>query len=169
MKTAFGKFVAFATALIAVGTLAMSYFPASYRVAKASLQQPGLPLSLMFDSSILDANAQQLYQSMQDVINGYAITPADRTTYYSAVNNANGHVVNGWQGIITNVQQNANGYLVSIDVIPSLSSDTGSACEIVFDSDYSEQYQVFADSTFQYVGSLDPQGLAGQMPVIVGL
>jgi len=169
MKVAFGKYFALASVLCVAGLLAMFNLLPSNRTAKASLQQPGLPLSVMFDASNLDANTQQLYQSMQNSIDGFAITPADRASYYSAVNNVNGYTVNSWQGIITNVQQNANGYLVSVDVLPGLSEDNGSACAITANSDYSEQFQVFADGTFQYVGSLDPQGLAGQMPVIVGL
>ena len=138
------------------------------KVPEALLQEPVLPLSVMFDPSNLDANAQQLYQAMQNTMNGYAIMPADRTTYYSAVNNVNGYVVNGWQGIITNVQPNAQGNLVSIDMIPGLSSDTA-ACGMIVDTDYSEQYQVFADGTFQFVGAFYAPGSAGQMPTIIGL
>jgi hypothetical protein len=168
MKVAWGRYAAFASVLCAAGLFALIHFPAPPRVTGAPLQQPGLPLNMSFDPSNLDANTQQLYQSMQDAINGYAITPANRTTYFSAVYNSNGFVANGWAGTITNVQPNGNGYLVSVDVIPCMSCEWA-ACAIIVDSDYYEQYQVFPDGTFQYVGSFDPQGLAGQMPTIIGL
>lgn len=145
-----------------------AYAPAT--AAILAVQVPGLPLSVMFDPTNLDQNTQQLYQSMQDSLNGSTFVPNDRTNYYSQVNNVNGFTLNGWQGIITNVQPNPNGNLVTVDVLPGLSSDDVGACAIICDSDYSEQYQVFGDGTFQYIGFLDPQGLGGLMPqTIVGL
>ena len=168
MKASFGTTAAFLSALgIALLVVSThSFMPTTAKAAR--LQQPGLPLSVMFDGSNLDPNTKQLYQTMQNAIDGFAITPADRPTYYSAVNNVNGYVVNGWQGIITNVQANANGNLVSIDVIPALSSDAA-ACAIIVDSDYSEHYQVFPDGTFQFVGAFFAAGSSGQMPTIIGL
>lgn len=159
---------AFASALVVAGLFGLIHIPAPPKATGATFQQSGLPLTVMFDPTNLDANAQQLYQAMQNAISGYAITPPDRTTYFSAVNDDNGYTVNGWRGIITNVQPNANGNLVSVDVLPDLSCD-GAACAVIVDSDYFEQYQVFPDGTFQYVESFDPQGLAGQMPTMVGL
>lgn len=167
MKAGLIRSIALAALAIA-GLYAIVHPSTLRRAAAAHLQQPGLPLTVMFDPTDLDANTQQLYQTMQDSISGYAVTPNVRTAYYTTVNNANGYVVNDWCGLITNVQPNANGYLVSVDVVPSLSGNTV-ACGVIVDSDYSEQYQVFADGTFQYVGSLDPQGTSGQMFTIIGL
>lgn len=117
----------------------------------------------------LDPNTKQLHQSMATALNGYAVVPNNRLTYWSAVNNANAFVVMGWQGMITDVQANGNGNLVTVMVSPSLASDTyGQAC-VILNSDYSEQYQVNNDGTFVYVGSFDPQGLAGQLPGIASL
>lgn len=146
----------------------MMTFSTPTQASRAKLQQPDFPLGLTFDPTNLDAYTQQLYQTMQNIINSYAISPNDRIIYYSAVDNVNGYMVNGWQGIITNVQQNANGYLASIDVLPDLSSDSA-ASAIIVDSDYSEQFQVFPDGSFQYTRSFDPLGQAGQMPTIIGL
>jgi hypothetical protein len=66
------------------------------------------------------------------------------------------------------VQANCNGHLVTVQVIPSLSSDVygPAACAVTFD--YSEQYQVNNDGTFQYLGSVFTQALAGQMPYLIG-
>jgi hypothetical protein len=144
-----------------------AFAPATATISAA--QALGLPLGVAFDPTNLDQNTQQLYQSMQNSLNGSTFVPNDRTNYYSAVINVNGFVLNDWGGIITNVQPNANGFLVTVDVVPSLSSDTVGPNAIICDSDYSEQYQVFGDGSFQYVGFLDTQGLAGQMPrTIVG-
>jgi hypothetical protein len=118
---------------------------------------------------IVDPNAQQLYQSMGNILTGWAGLPNDRLNYYSAVDNNNDCVINGWQGIISNVEANCNGYLVTVAVVPLLASDTYGTTAVVMDSDYSEQFQVFKDSTFEYIQSLDPLGLAGQMPGLAGL
>ena len=168
MKASSGNSAAFFSAL-GIAVLVVSTHSSRPNTARAArLQQPGLPLSVMFDGSNLDPDTKQLYQAMQNSIDGFAITPADRPTYYSAVYNVNGYVVNGWQGIITTVQANANGNLVSIDVIPGLSSDAAPSAMIV-DSDYSERYQVFPDGTFQFVGAYYAAGSSGQMPTIIGL
>jgi hypothetical protein len=130
-----------------------------------AVQAPALPLRVSFNPDNLDANTQQLYQSMSDALDGFADVPNDRSNYYSAVNNVNGFVVLGWGGCITNVQPNGNGNLVTIAVTPPLAADGVGALALIIDSEYAEQYQVFADGTFQYVGFLDPLGFAGQMPV----
>ena len=167
MKSRYGRSTVIVATLAIAGLCTMIYTQSSRRAAASYSQQPGLPLVVTFNPTNRDANTQQLYQTMQNLINGFAMTPADRMTYYSAMNNVNGYVIDSWCGFITNVQQNANGYLVSIDVLPEISG--AAACAIVTGVDYSEQYQVFADGSFQYVGSLDPQGLAGQMPGVIGL
>ncbi len=167
MKSSSGRYAVLVVALGTATLFAMIHTHTSHQAAGASLQQPGLPLSVMFDSSNLDQTTRQLYQAMQDALDGYAVTIDARTAYYSAVDNVNGYTVNGWQGIITDVEQNANGYLVSIDVVPGLSADW-TACAVIVDSDYSEQYQVNNDGSVVYVGSLDPKGLAGQMPTMMG-
>jgi hypothetical protein len=80
----------------------------------------------------------------------------------------NSCTITGWTGVITGIQPNCNGYLVSVLVTPALSSDVYGASTIVVASDYTEQYQVNNDGSFQYLNSLDPQGLAGQLPDLVG-
>ena len=168
MKVTCGRVVFLTTALGAVCFLALFHGPVQQKTLQATSPLPGLPLKVMFAPENLDANTLPLYQKMQNAIDGNTVTPNDRTTYFSAFNIANGYVVNGWGGMIANVQQNANGHLVSIDVLPSLSSDIA-ACAIIVDSDYSEQYQVFPDGAIQFVGALDPQGMAGQMHSVIGL
>jgi hypothetical protein len=108
----------------------------------------------------------QTYQNMANILNGYADVPADRTNYYSAVDNANDCEITGWQAIISNVQPNCNGYLVTLSIIPTLASNTFGQSAVIMDSDYSEQYQVNNDGSFTYEGFLDPNGLAGEMPSI---
>jgi hypothetical protein len=126
----------------------------------------GLPLGVCFSPLNLDQATQQLYQNMVNILNGYTGVPNDRLNYYSAIVNADGYSVGVWTGGISSVQPNCNGYLVTVLVTPAFSSPDYGPVGVPVDSDYSEQYQVFNDNTFQYVGSLDPQGLAGQMPAI---
>lgn len=102
-------------------------------------------------------------------INGNAFIPNARLNHYSAVNNANGCVITTWQGIISNVQPNGNGNLVTLAYVPLLDSGTYGQCCFIVDSDYTEQYQVNNDGSFQYTGSFDPEGRAGQMPEIATL
>ena len=87
---------------------------------QAYLQEPAMPLKLMFTADNLDAATYQLYESVRSNINGDVNIPIARTNYYSTVNNVNGYNLNGWGGIITSIQPNAHGYLVSIDVQPEL-------------------------------------------------
>jgi len=170
MNVAFKKKAAFIAVLGIAGLLKVVHAYGMTHTTISLAQNLGLPLGVMFDSTNMDPNTQQLYQNMQDSLNGSTFVPNARTNYFSAVYNVNGFEVSSWQSIITNVQPNADGsHLVTIDVLPCMSSDTVGACSIILDSDYSEQYQVFGDGSFQYVGFLDPQGLAGQMPLIVGL
>ena len=116
----------------------------------------------------LDPNTAQLYQTLASVLNGSLRVPNDRLNYYSAVNSQNDCQILGWEGIVTGVAPNANGYLVTLDVHPYLGSVTDGASAFVVSGDYSEQYQVNNDGSFQYTGFLDPQGLAGQLPAISG-
>jgi hypothetical protein len=104
----------------------------------------------------LDQNTLALYEQMAADFDGSTIVPNAQTTYYSAFMNNQDYPLNGWQGIVENVQSNNGGYLVTLQVVPML--DTGSAIE----NDYTEQYQVNNDGTYQYIQSFDPQNLAGQ-------
>jgi hypothetical protein len=121
------------------------------------------------EETVVDPNLRQLHQNMANTLNRFAGVPDARRNYYSAVDNANDCVISGWRGIISDVQPNGHGNLVTLDVNPTLISGTYGASPVIFNSDYQEQYQVNNDGTFQYVGSLDPQGLAGQLPAIAGL
>lgn len=127
------------------------------------------PLIVTYDKeTVIDPNDQQIYQDIADTLHGFANVPA-RLNHYSAVNNANDCVIEGWSGLIRNVQPNANDYLVKLDVCPTLTSGTYGPTPVILNGDYSEEYQVNNDGTFQYLGSLDPQGLAGTLPAIAGL
>ncbi len=132
--------------------------------ARRTAQVQGYPLEVSVDSTGMDQYTQQLYQSMQNILNGYTGLPADRLNYYAAVNDANGWVIVGWGGFITNVQPNGSNFVVTLTVRPTLSSDTQGACGAILNADYSEIYEVFGDGTFLYTGFLDPLGLAGRLP-----
>lgn len=85
----------------------------------------------------LNQGEVQLYQNMVNLLNGYANVPQDRLNYFSALNNANGCTITGWQGYISNVQPNCNGYAVTISITPTLASNTYGQAAVVYDSDYS--------------------------------
>ena len=148
--------------------LAITDLPRSRNPAEATTQEPGARLDLTFDPSDLDAEAERLHRSIRDTIDGSSTIPDDRKRYFSTVNNVNGYTVNSWGATITDVQPIADGYLVSIEILPRLSADWA-ACAIIVDSDYSERFHVSADGTLRYVDSLYPRGQGGQIFTIVGL
>lgn len=121
-----------------------------------------------FDADIVLAAQQSLYRQIVNTLIGFTDVPKDQLTYFSAVNNSNNCVILFWLGIITNVQANCNGYFVTVQVIPSLTSTVYGAAAFAMTTDYSEHYQVNNDGTFQYQGSVYTQALAGQMPNIIG-
>jgi hypothetical protein len=125
---------------------------------------PQPAFSVGFNDQAVPMDQIQLYQNIATTLSGFNQVPNDRLTYYSAVNNNNNCTIVGWGGFITGIQPNCNGYLVSVLVTPSLSSPVYGGAAIVIGADYTEQYQVNNDGSFQYLNSLDPQGLAGQMP-----
>ncbi len=129
-------------------------------------QVAGNPVSFFvgFDADVVPADQQPLYQNMANVLNGFTEVHDARSNFYSAVINNNGFVVNRWSGVIESVEPNANGNLVTLLVSAGLSSDATGPATFMAPTGYLEQYQVNNDGTFQYVQSLDPKGLAGQLP-----
>lgn len=130
---------------------------------------PGPFLVSYNERIITDPDARLIAQNLANTLNGYNVIPNDRLAYYAAVNNNNGCEISAWQGSITDFQANANGYLVTMSVLPTLSSEEYGPATLVLNSDYTEQFQVNNDGTFAYAGSFDPQGLAGLMPSLAGL
>jgi hypothetical protein len=114
----------------------------------------------------LAENTARIYQPIVRALNGCAQVPGARLNYYSAVNNHNGLVITGWQAIIVNAQANGQGYVVTLDVNPTLAGDGFGPMCVPWDSDYQEVYQVHDSGKFRYIKSLDPRGLAGKMPGI---
>ena len=111
----------------------------------------------------LDANTFALYQQMATTLSAVTDVPNDRLNYYSAVNQPPVYQILGWEGMVSTVQANNGGYLVGVSVVPYLSAEGGAG--VVSNSDYLETYQI-TNGVVQYVGSADPQSLAGQMPVV---
>jgi hypothetical protein len=134
-------------------------------VLLANAAQSSWPVSV-YSALNLTEGQQALYNDMALAVSGYTTVPQDRLNYYSAVNSPPNYVINGWGGIITNVAaQDGGTYLVTVAVFPYLSTAALGASTMV-GSDYSEQYSVDESENVTYAGFLDPQGLAGSMPVL---
>jgi len=132
---------------------------------------PPFDLSLFVDVDPglqLDANTMALYQQMASTLNGSALVPQDRLTYYSAHVNSNTDTIRGWSGYVENVQANCYGYLVTIRVQPGISSTTTGPSTLLVGPNYYEQYQV-GNCTVDYQGFLDPDGTSGQQFSGIGL
>ncbi len=126
-------------------------------------QAASWPVTILWTLN-LNQNQQNLYEEMALVLSSYTTVPQDRLDYYSAVNSPPGSVINGWSGVLTNVQAEAGGsYLVTVLVSPYLSTATYGAVTSV-DTDYSEQFTINANDQVTYVGFLDPLGYAGETP-----
>ena len=110
----------------------------------------------------LDPATQTLYAQMASTLTGYPNVPPDRTNYYSSVVGQAGYSINGWGGLVSNVQPNCYGNLVTVQVFVNLSSDTLGPATIVLSSYYFEQFQVNNDNTINYLGFLDPNATTGQ-------
>ena len=169
MKVAHGR-----ASILAIALLSMV---ATACLLKLSFAQNGQPAGdgphfflVSYDETVItDPTQRQLYQSLADVLNGWQQIPNDRLNYYSAVDNQNGYAITGWQGIITTVQPNNNGYSVTVSITPTLTTDAAGSQSVPMTADYSEVFQVNHDNTFQYTGFLDPQRLAGHLPDIADL
>jgi hypothetical protein len=115
------------------------------------------PLLVNFDPTGLDDATVRVYQN---VLNGFTGLPAGRAAFFSGYSADNGFLIGGWSSLIASVQQNCNGYLVTLNVAPGMSSNSGTDC-VINDLIYSEIYQVNNDGTFNYVSSLDPNNQSG--------
>ena len=154
--------------LAAAGLLKLNSMSAPSKSTLIPFQTSGLPLSVFIDQETLDPVHLIPYKSMPDILDGYTLTPKDRLAYDAAVDTKDFRPIQ-WSGCIRDVRRKSRGHLVTIGIIPLMSSDHIGACTVVLDSDYSEQYQVFIDGSFRSVGFLDRQGLAGRMPEMAGL
>lgn len=126
-------------------------------------------ISVVVDPTLqLDQNTQNLYQQMASILDGSSFVPADRRNYYSAYVNSNTETIHGWSSWLQNVAPNCNGYIVTITVIPTMSSSNAGGCTILDGSSYFEQYEV-TNGQAQYVGFIDPNGTAGQQFPMIGL
>jgi hypothetical protein len=129
---------------------------------------PGtFPLAVDFDPANLDPATVQAFQAIANTLNGYTGYQNDRSTFFGGHTPDGGYNLTGWQALITSAQPNANGHLATLLVIPDLTSNGSDA--IIRDLAYFEQYQVNADGTFAYVGSLDPNGQAGGVSTAIDL
>lgn len=112
----------------------------------------------------LDAPTQALYQQLADLFSTLTTVPADRTNFYSALAQQRPDlIINGWNGMLTNVQTNPDGtYTVTVTAIPSFSNAT----QLTVLSLYSERYSVDQNMNVTYLGFLDPENLAGTLPAM---
>ena len=75
----------------------------------------------------LDQFTQANYQQMAATLDGSSFVPDDRNTYYSAYVNTNTETIHGWAANVENVEPNCNGALVTITVVPMMSSSNAGA------------------------------------------
>lgn len=129
-------------------------------IAMAMVIDPGGPVfPVEVDPGlVLQPGPAAQFQQMAGTLSGYAGVPQDRLDYYSWLIASNDYTIDGWQGIVQGVVQQATGYDVFVKVIPSMATPAAIA------ADYTEHYFVANDSTIQYQGAADPQGLAGLPP-----
>lgn len=146
---------------------------AALKGVHAQIGQPpndGPPAFLVVGDPDAPAGSQATFDAMAATLNGSPAIPADRINFFAAVINPPNSVITGWQGVVTGVQPNGTGNQVTVLVSPTLTTDTYGPATIITSSQYSEVYQVNADNTFQYLGFLDPQNMAGQPPAeMIGL
>ncbi len=113
---------------------------------------------------VLDDATTALYQQCANTLGGYTGIPAARPDFYSAVDQPPDYVINGWLGFVTDVQPlPTGGYTVTVRVCPQLSSTEYGPVTVV-SGDYSERYTIDANNHVQYLDSLDPEGMSGQVP-----
>ena len=127
------------------------------------------PWAVTVDWSLtLNADDTTLYQKMATAVSGYANIPGDRTSFYSSLNNPPNLVINGWSGMVNNVQTaDGGGYVVTVAVFPDLTTAAYGEHTTV-SSEYSEQFGVDSNGNVTYMTFLDPAGMAGQMPASMG-
>ena len=134
--------------------------PKAPALAAALLDQT-TPLEVDYDPTGLDPATDQLYQNIENTLQGDSGYPNNRATFFSGYNANNGFTMRGWGAYITAVEPNGNSYLVTLRICPGLYSPNIGACCIILDLAYTEQYQVNAGGTYQYINSFDPMNAAG--------
>ena len=110
------------------------------------------PWAVTVDWSLtLNAADTTLYQKMATAVSGYANIPGDRTSFYSSLNNPPNLVINGWSGMVNNVQTAAGGgYVVTVAVFPDLTTAAYGEHTTV-SSEYSEQFGVDSNGNESHV------------------
>ena len=104
---------------------------------------------------------------MATALNGSVFVPTSRTTYYAAVNNQGNYSIIGWGAHVENVQADGNGgYNVTLSISPGIVDSTYDLNSTIFDLNYLETYNV-GNGGYNYIGSTDPEGRAGQLPLII--
>jgi hypothetical protein len=119
-------------------------------------------------SLALDPNSAALYAQMGTLVSGFPAVPNDRMNYYAAVSLPPDYVISGWAGLVTDVSPiNNGGYVVTISVTPLLATIAYGDPTVV-STNYSEQFSVDGNNSVTYLGFLDPLGLSGQDPMVIG-
>lgn len=109
-------------------------------------------------------------QRIANAISKSLFIPADRWTYYSAVNKPPVWVIKDWAGVLCKTQLlEDGGYLAIVRVNPVFAT-TPYGNTIGCPWDYLEEYYIGIDGKAVYRRSLDPQGTAGMEPgyVVIG-
>ena len=141
--------------------------PLSKSLTNDFTNAPGDPVFPVYVDSYLtlDQATLALHQQMATALSGYATVPADRTNYFSALNNNPAFDFGYWAACIDTVQAVQGGTVVTVAVYPVFSN----RASILTPNDYTEQYLVGNDGSITFQGSADPNGYAGQMPGTVDL
>jgi hypothetical protein len=138
-----------------------AFVPAQMAVVQPDDAQPAWAVDVL-SLETLNAQDQQLYQNMANILSGVAAIPNARTTFWSAVASN----ITGWGGSVSNVTPDGTGgYVVTVITSPNITLNTGESPTAA--ANYSEQWHVDAQNNATFVQSLDPDGHAGQPPALV--
>ncbi|HEX8203908.1 MAG TPA: hypothetical protein VF590_25760, partial [Isosphaeraceae bacterium] len=88
----------------------------------------------------------------------------DRLRFFSAV--LSQYRITGWEGMIDAVESIPGGYFLTVRVTPVIEPTEQIGPFIAVGSRYAEQYRI-VNGVIEYVRSLDPEGMAGKMPMIM--
>ena len=110
----------------------------------------------------LSAKAIILHGKMAKILSDFEGIPDDRIEFFSSLRTQPNLSIHRWGGVVETVDPTSGGYVVTVKVMPVVHQNGSSRTVILTPHAYYEQFLVGKNGSCQFLGSLDPEGKAGQ-------
>ncbi len=110
----------------------------------------------LFPGRKLTVKDEELQKRLATILSKFADLPAERAAFFAEVNVPPASKITGWGASIRKVEQTADGYLVTLKIMPYVLTESYGSNTILSPHDYYEQFQVGENGTFNFVKSIAP-------------